>query len=37
MSDEDVPEDFYQYQPEEYQIDEAVYPYADIMEQRMAN
>jgi len=37
MSDEDVPEDYYQYQPDEYQIDDAVYPYADIMEQRMSN
>jgi len=44
MSDEDVPEDYYQYQPDEedcqpvfYPIDHEVFPYADIMEEKVKN
>ena len=43
MSDEDVPEDFYQYKPEEdcqpvfYPLDHEVFPYADIMEEKIKN
>lgn len=44
MSDEDVPEDYYQYQPDEedckpvfYPIDHEVFQYADIMEEKVKN
>ena len=44
MSDEDVPEDYYQYQPDDenckpvfYPIDHEVFPYADIMEEKIKN
>lgn len=44
MSDEDVPEDYYQYQPDDenckpvfYPIDHEVFPYADIMEEKVKN
>jgi len=44
MSDEDVPEDFYQYQPDEedcqpvfYPLDHEIFPHADIMEEKIKN
>lgn len=44
MSDEDVPEDYYQYQPDDenckpvfYPINHEVFPYADIMEEKVKN
>ena len=44
MSDEDVPEDYYQYEPDEencqpvfYPLDHEIFPYADIMEEKIKN